>query len=244
MMSHITVEALKEAYPNIRPYTITRAGFAGFQRYASSWSGDNVTSWKTIKFNLATMLNIGLSGVANYGSDIGGFWGPAPSGELLARWVQNGVFHPRFSIHSCNSDNTVTEPWMHPQYTHYIRQAMELRGRLLPYLYSLLYESSTIGSPIIRPLLYHFQHDDCVYDEYETFMLGPYLLVSTVIHPLEEAPTKQIYFPTGCSWYKWGQSREKVQGGSTVTIKNLTLESVPLFFRDRAVIPTESASKR
>ena len=124
MMSHITVEALKEAYPNIRPYTITRAGFAGFQRYASSWSGDNVTSWKTIKFNLATMLNIGLSGVANYGSDIGGFWGPAPSEELFIRWVQNGVFHPRFSIHSSNSDNTVTEPWMYPQYTHYIREAI------------------------------------------------------------------------------------------------------------------------
>ena len=80
MMNHIAIEALEEVYPELRPYLITRSGFAGLQRYASTWSGDNYTSWKTLKPNISTVLNMGLSGVANYGCDIGGFWGPSPSG--------------------------------------------------------------------------------------------------------------------------------------------------------------------
>ena len=79
MMSHMTLESLTESNPNIRPYIVSRSGYAGIQRYASSWSGDNYTTWKTIKYNIGTVLNMGLSGVTNYGCDIGGFWGPAPS---------------------------------------------------------------------------------------------------------------------------------------------------------------------
>lgn len=79
MMNHIADEAIKEANPEVRPYLVTRGGCAGLQRYASSWSGDNYTNWETLRANISTVLNMGLSGVANYGCDIGGFWGPAPS---------------------------------------------------------------------------------------------------------------------------------------------------------------------
>ncbi len=78
-MAHVAEQAVKQNYPGTRPYIVTRSGCAGMQRYASSWSGDNYTSWKTLKANISTILNMGLSGVANYGADIGGFWGPAPT---------------------------------------------------------------------------------------------------------------------------------------------------------------------
>lgn len=107
-MNHVADEAVKESNPDVRPYLVTRSGCAGLQRYASTWSGDNYTCWETLRANISTVLNMGLSGVANYGCDVGGFWGPAPSAELFLRWVQHGIFQPRFSIHSCNSDNTVT----------------------------------------------------------------------------------------------------------------------------------------
>ena len=79
LMSQASYEALHEANPNLRPFVINRSGYAGFQKYASSWSGDNMMDWKTIRYNISTILNIGLCGVANYGCDIGGFFGPAPS---------------------------------------------------------------------------------------------------------------------------------------------------------------------
>ena len=139
LMALAAKQAIKECCPNARPYITNRAGFAGIQRYAQTWAGDNSTSWHSLKFNIPVMLGMGLSGVANQGCDIGGFFGPAPEPELFVRWVQHGIFQPRFSIHSCNTDNTVTEPWMYPSYTKYISAAIKLWYSLRPYLYSLLY---------------------------------------------------------------------------------------------------------
>ena len=138
IMCHITNEAIHETFDNTRPYVVCRSGHAGIQRYAQTWAGDNLTCWESLKYNIATILGMGLSGVANQGCDIGGFYGPAPEAELLVRWIQNGIFQPRFSIHSTNIDNTVTEPWMYSNCTEYIRTAIKLRYRLFPYLYSLL----------------------------------------------------------------------------------------------------------
>ncbi|URZ01119.1 Oligosaccharide 4-alpha-D-glucosyltransferase [Clostridium felsineum] len=137
-MSLVANKAVEEVYPNYRQYIVSRSGFAGIQRYAQTWAGDNSTSWKSLKFNIPVILGLGLSGVANQGFDIGGFYGEVPEPELFVRWVQNGIFQPRFSIHSCNNDNTVTEPWMYPSYTKYIREAIKLRYKLVPYMYSLV----------------------------------------------------------------------------------------------------------
>lgn len=79
------------------------------------WGGDNLTDWRTVKFNIATILGMGLSGCSNMGCDIGGFAGPAPEAELLLRWLQNGIFQPRFCLNSANNDNTVTQPWMYEE---------------------------------------------------------------------------------------------------------------------------------
>ena len=100
---------------------------------------------------------MGLSGVANQGCDIGGFYGPAPEAELLVRWIQNGIFQPRFSIHSTNTDNTVTEPWMYSGCKEYIKKAIEFRYQLIPYLYSLMERAHETGLPIMDLFAVHFR---------------------------------------------------------------------------------------
>ncbi len=218
---------------NERPYILNRAGFAGIQRYAQTWAGDNFTSWKNMKFNTSMMLGMGLSGVANQGVDIGGFDGPIPEPELLVRWIQNAMFHPRFSIHSCNTDNTVTEPWTYPEYTPYIRSAIHLRNQFMPYMYSLGYQAYQAGEPIMRPLVYEFQKDQNVYEESFDYMFGPFVLVAGIFEKGEKE--RKIYLPKGTSWYHWF-SLETYEGGKEITIP-VDLETVPLFFRAGSIIP-------
>lgn len=233
LMALTAVEAIQEHDKNIRPYVVNRAGYAGIQRYAQTWAGDNLTSWNSLKFNIPLILGLGLSGVANQGCDIGGFYGPAPEPELFVRWVQNGIFQPRFSIHSSNTDNTVTEPWMYPSYTKYIRDAISLRYELVPYFYSLLYESSTIGSPMMRPLVYEFENDPQVWDESFEFMLGSSILVANVVDP--GVTTHRIYLPSGSDWIEW-KSKKRYAGGETIEIP-VQLDSIPMFIRSGGIIP-------
>ena len=181
IMCHITNEAIHETFDNTRPYVVCRSGHAGIQRYAQTWAGDNLTCWESLKYNIATILGMGLSGVANQGCDIGGFYGPAPEAELLVRWIQNGIFQPRFSIHSTNIDNTVTEPWMYSNCTEYIRTAIKLRYRLFPYLYSLMERAHETGLPIMEPMCSAFQNDPKCYEEGIDFMFGDSLLVANVV---------------------------------------------------------------
>jgi alpha-glucosidase len=234
MMAKSARKAIHDYNPNVRPYITNRAGFAGIQRYAQTWAGDNRTSWTNVKYNVPTVLGMGLSGVANQGCDIGGFDGPAPEPELFVRWVQNGIFQPRFTIHSSNDDNTVTEPWMYPKYTSYIRDAIRLRYRLVPYFYSLLFEASTKGSPIMRPLVYEFQDDPNVLEESFEFMLGPSLLVANV---LDKGQTvKSVYLPKGAKWVDL-KDGYYYEGGQTLNVP-VDLHSIPMFLRSGGIIPT------
>ena len=232
LMCHITEEAIAENTPNERPFIVCRAGHAGIQQYAQSWSGDNRTSWDTLKFNIATMLGMSLCGVSNYGSDIGGFFGNSPEPELLVRWVQNGIFHPRFSIHSVNADFTVTEPWMYPEYTAYVRDAIHLRYRLMPYFYSLMYQAHITGLPIMQPLCSAFQADAKGYDEAESFMIGG-LLVATVLD--KGAKTKSVYLPAGTDFYDFF-TRKAYAGGQKIEMP-VDLDSIPLFLSSGTILP-------
>ena len=232
LMCHITEEALTETAPTQRPFIVCRAGHAGIQQYAQTWAGDNHTSWDTLKYNIATMLGMSLCGVSNYGCDIGGFHGPSPEPELLVRWVQNGIFHPRFSIHSVNSDITVTEPWMYPEYTSFVREAIHLRYRLMPYYYSLMYQAHKTGLPILQPLCCAYQQDSASYDEAENFAIGD-LLIATVVE--KGAKSKSIYFPKGQSFYDF-YSRKCYEGGQTVEVP-VYLSSIPMFLSSGAIVP-------
>ena len=233
LMCKLANEAVKEYDHQARPYVVCRSGYAGIQRYAQTWCGDNSTSWKSLKYNIATILGMGLSGVANQGSDIGGFYGPAPDAELFVRWVQQGIFQPRFSIHSTNIDNTVTEPWMYSGHTQYIREAIKLRYRMTPYLYSYMYEANQSGAPIMRPTFYEFQDDEKCFDESVNYMFGKWLLVANVVEPGEK--TRKVYLPAGTKWYDF-DTYACYEGGQTIEVP-VDIASIPRFIREGAIIP-------
>lgn len=236
MMAYTAKQALAEMYPNERPYIINRAGFAGIQRYAQVWGGDNLTDWRTLKFNIATILGMGLSGVANTGCDIGGFAGPAPEGELLLRWIQSGIFQPRFCINSANSDNTVTQPWMYEEHLENIRAAYAQRYRMIPYLYSLMREAHENGKPVMRPLFLEFPDDiNCYNDKNFTFMFGSAILVANVVE--KGAKTRTIYLPAGEKWFDMNDSMKEYEGGQIIEIP-VDLSSIPMFLRGGAIFTT------
>ena len=234
LMCKLSNEAIKEHDKDVRPYSVCRAGAAGIQRYAQTWCGDNYTSWETLRANLPTILGMGLSGQPNEGADIGGFAGPVPSRELFIRWVQNGIFQPRFSIHSASDDNTVTEPWMYPEDTKLIRDLILFRYRMSPYLYSLEYEASKTGAPIMRPLVYEFQSDDITPVIDDEFMFGRDILVANVLE--EGADTRNVYLPTGNLWYDMNDDFTCHEGGQIGPV-HADLETVPMFIREGAIVP-------
>jgi alpha-glucosidase len=233
LMTRASQSAQLQGRPDMRSFLISRSGCPGIQRYAQTWSGDNYTSWKTLRYNIPMGLGLSLSGAPNTGHDVGGFAGPPPDMELFVRWVQNGIFQPRFTIHSWNKDGSVNEPWMYPQVTPIIRKTIEFRYRLIPYLYSLFFEAARKGEPIIRPMVYHFPEDTNCRTESFDFMLGPSLLVASVLE--EGARSRRVYLPRGEMWCDF-YTGEWHQGGQVITAE-ASLERVPLFLRAGGVIP-------
>ena len=234
IMCKLGGDAVREHDENARPYVVCRSGSSGIQKYAQTWCGDNLTCWDALQYNIPTITGMGLSGQPNEGADIGGFAGTAPTEELFVRWVQNGIFQPRFSIHSASNDNTVTEPWMFSESADIIRKTILMRYRFAPYLYSLEYEASQTGSPIMRPLVYEFQNDEKVFDENFEFMYGRDILVANVLE--EGATTKKVYLPAGCKWYDMNNKFKCYEGGQTIEIP-VTIESIPMFLREGAIVP-------
>ncbi|MCD8146707.1 MAG: DUF4968 domain-containing protein [Clostridiales bacterium] len=234
LMCRLSNEAVREHDPGKRPYTVCRSGSAGIQKYAQTWCGDNYTGWASLRYNIPIITGMGLSGQPNEGADIGGFAGPAPEEELFVRWVQQGIFQPRFSIHSASNDNTVTEPWMYRGSADLIRDAILLRYRMTPYLYSAEYEATQTGAPIMRALVYEFQDDPRVYDESFEYTFGRDILVANVLK--KGAKTKKVYLPAGCKWYDWGDNFACYEGGQTVELP-VTMESIPMFLREGAIVP-------
>lgn len=233
LMARASYDALREYAPEQRPFVLTRAGTVGIGRYTQTWSGDNATSWHTLRYNIPMGLGMSLSGLPNTGHDVGGFFGPLPDPELFVRWVQNGIFHPRFAIHSWKEAALVNEPWMHEAVLPIIQETMQFRYRLLPYLYTLLFEAHQTGHPIIRPLVYHFAHDPRCRTESFDFLLGSHLLVASVLEP--GARTRRVYLPAG-SWWCNFYTDDWYEGGTEIEV-DAPLERIPLFVCDGGVIP-------
>ena len=237
LMCQLSNEAVVEHNPEVRPFSVCRSGHAGIQRYAQVWAGDNLTCWEALKYNIATILGMGLSGVANHGCDVGGFYGVAPEPELFVRWVQNGIFMPRFSIHSVNTDNTVTEPWMYSDMKGYISDAIKFRYRMIPYLYSLEYRAYKTGLPIMEPMFMAFQNDEKTYEQGVDFMWGDHLMVANVVE--KGVTTRKVYLPKTEddreSFYDF-YTREEYVPGQTVELP-VDISSIPLFLKSGAIIP-------
>lgn len=234
MMRASYEEQLSHA-PHLRPFLISRSGPLGMQRYVQTWSGDNATDWKSLAYNIPMGLGLSLSGQPSCGHDVGGFYGPAPSPELLVRWVQNGVFHPRFVIHSWNTDGTVNEPWMYPDVLDIVRHWIEFRYRLFPYFYTLFERAAASGEPIIRPPVYHYPHDRRTHRQSFDFMLGPSLLVASVLE--EGATLRRVYLPSGTRWFDFFEGTV-YEGGQEIELQ-AELDQVPLLANEGAIVPLD-----
>ncbi|EQB4041953.1 TIM-barrel domain-containing protein [Cronobacter sakazakii] len=234
LMMRASMEAQQAFAPEKRPYLISRSGCAGMQRYVQTWSGDNRTSWQTLRYNIRMGLGMSLSGLYNVGHDVGGFSGDKPDAELFVRWVQNGVMHPRFTIHSWNDDRTVNEPWMYPAVTPAIRSAIELRYRLLPYLYTLLWQAHADDEPMLRPTFLDHEHDPQTFRECDEFMLGRDMLVASVVEP--GARNRTLWLPANDhGWYDF-HTGQWYSGGQWVTL-DAPLERLPLLVRAGSGLP-------
>lgn len=239
LMLRASREAQKAFAPETRPFLVSRAGGAGLQRYAQTWSGDNATAWETLRYNIRMGLGLALSGVSNSGHDIGGFSGPPPDQDLFVRWVEAGVFMPRFSIHSWNDDGSANEPWMHPEVTPVVRDLIKLRYQILPYLYDLMWRHHSAFEPILRPTFCEFDEDRACFEDCDELMLGPSLLVASVVQPRSEA--RRLRLPKGAAWRNfWDGAR--YEGGGWIEVP-APWGRPPLFVREGAAIAMNIAEQ-
>ena len=237
LMMRASREAQLAHAPNQRPMVVTRSGAVGLHRYAQTWSGDNTTAWKTLRWNLRMGLGLALSGVSNFGHDIGGFAGPKPDAELFLRWIASGVLLPRFSIHSWNDDGSAKEPWMYPDAVPTVRALLGLRHRLTPYLKECLRRYSEDYEPAARPLFLSFPNDPVCWTEQDVFMLGEHLLAAPVVDAGAQAV--DVILPRGADWEDYWTGR-RYAGGEIVRL-DCPLDRPPMLLRAGAALPLNLA---
>jgi len=245
--------------PNVRPYALHRTGYAGMQRYGGwLWSGDVNSTWDTLRTHVAVGINTSLSGVPHWGTDIGGFYSTKElTGELFVRWFQFGAFSPLFRSHGRPSQTRLPWGWntgelgepemdgapkesslpdltelRNPKVEPICRKYLELRYRLMPYLYSLVRETHETGMPIMRALWLHYSDDPNAISRGDEYLWGRNLLVAPVIE--KGATARKLYLPRG-TWYDfWTEA--KVEGGQEFS-REVDLETMPLYVRAGSILP-------
>src|ERR1700741_102576 len=231
LMGRATYEALERLQPDRRPYVITRAAYAGIQRYSTMWTGDTNSTWEALALNIPMFTSLGLSGEPFVGSDVGGFIGRG-NGELLVRSYQVSFLAPFCRNHKV-IDGYDQEPWRFGKYYEdIIRKYLKLRYALMPYLYTTLEEAHRTGVPPFRPLLLNYQDDPSTYNLDDTLMVGNDLLVAPVLKP--DPIRRLVYLPQG-TWYDYWANKKYV-GGTTISV-DAPLDTVPMFVRAGAIIP-------
>jgi alpha-glucosidase len=241
--SRATYDGLRRLAPDERAYVLTRATFAGGQRYAATWTGDNSSTWNHLKLSVSMLLNLGMSGFTYSGSDVGGFIG-APSADLMTRWIEIASFTPYFRAHSAK-DTPPKEPWVDgPRHTDIRRRYIEERYRLLPYIYALADENSHRGTPLMRPVFYEFPDmlaSGC--DQSNSFMLGEGLLI-TPSPDLDSRAPYAACLPKGV-WYDYwsGEKALRIAAAPGDAAQRLaitpTIASLPVFVRAGSIIPRQ-----
>jgi alpha-glucosidase len=230
-MAEAAFSGLREAYPGERPFILTRSGFAGYQRYAATWTGDNKSTWEHLRLSVPMILNLGLSGVPFSGADIGGFGGDVTT-ELLARWYQLGSFYP-FSRNHSQIETKRQEPWLFGEEVIQIaRKYLSLRYRFMRYLYSLSWLASEMGTPVMRPLVLEFQEDENTHEIDTEFLIGPFLLIAPILH--QGKTERSVYLPKGF-WYDYWTG-ERFEGPISIEV-SAPLDTMPIYCRGGSVIP-------
>ena len=230
-MARATYQGLKRfAYPK-RPFVITRAAYSGTQRYTSTWTGDNVATWEHLWIANIQAQRMAMSGFSFAGSDIGGF-AEQPQGELYARWIQLGVFHPFCRVHS-SGDHGDQEPWSFDRsITDVVKKFIELRYTLLPYLYTAFWKYIDEGTPLIKPLVLFDQEDHQTHYRTDEFIYGDKILVCPINEP--NAKGRRMYVPRGKWFNLW--TDELIEGGRELWV-DADLDTMPIFIKEGAVIP-------
>jgi alpha-glucosidase len=230
LMSKATFKGIKK-YTRKRPFVITRACYAGSQKYTTVWTGDNQSFWEHLRLSIPMLLNLGMSGMAFCGCDVGGFSFDCTS-ELLSRWVQVGCFSPLFRNHSAIHSRD-QEPWAFDEETLNInRKYIKLRYKLLPYIYDLMHESECNGLPPMRALVIHYSNDKNVYNINDEFLFGKNILVAPVV---EQGKTyRALYLPKG-KWFDYW-TKEKING-QQIIIRNAPIDVCPMYVKEGSIIP-------
>jgi len=232
-MTKATYDGVRNFLPNERLFLLTRASYAGGQRYSAAWTGDNASRWDNLEMAVSMSLSVGLSGQPFIGSDIGGFIG-VPSAELFTRWLQLGVFTPLMRGHSViNSPDK--EPWSFgPRHEKINREVIELRYKLLPYIYNSMVQASQSGIPAMRPMLLEYPDDAAFVGEDTQFLFGDDLLIAPVLWPGDT--TREVQLPKG-NWYDfWTET--KFEGGKRIVVP-APIDRIPVFVRAGAIVPTQ-----
>jgi alpha-glucosidase len=232
LMAQASYEGMRREAPDARPFIVSRAGYAGQQKYSAIWTGDNVARWDDMAMGIRMCIGLGLSGVPFTGPDIGGFI-DSPSGELFGRWMQVGVFTPFFRTHTVINTRD-QEPWSFgEEVEQHVRTNIELRYRLLPYIYSAFREASVTGLPIMRPLWLAFADDARSYEPrwQHQYLFGSDILVAPVLHAGQNF--QKLYFPPGL----WIDTENgAVHEGAREQIIEAPWSKLPWFLRGGACV--------
>lgn len=242
----VVTEQFLSRNPGKRLFQMTRACFAGMQRYTFSWTGDsgsekNMTdSWEQFEYQIPMMLSAGLGGIPFITGDITGYCGTIDyeaAAELYVRWMQFGLFTPLSRAH--HEGNTAVEPWMFgAEAMAAARKAIELKYTLLPYIYTIAREAYDTGIPLMRTMFLEFPTDKECRSTDTQFMFGPSLLVAPVTE--QGAKMRSVYLPKG-RWYDW-YTGELLSGGRYVDVP-VTLDRIPLFVKAGSIIPTTTVQQ-
>ncbi|HEX7694085.1 MAG TPA: TIM-barrel domain-containing protein, partial [Sphingomonas sp.] len=251
-----TYDGVKALRPDERGFVMTRASYAGGQRYAVTWTGDNSSTWDHLKLSVHQLINLGLSGFAYAGADVGGFTG-GPSPELLTRWFEIAAFTPIFRDHAAKGTPRA-EPWVDgPEQLAIRRRFVEERYRLLPYIYALADQNARTGDPLMRPIFYDYPDAaDASCDQSMDFTLGHALLIAPP--PKMESPEAyDVCLPKG-GWYDYwtGQPVSAAASGEPATpakeqpalgatneairvTEHPALDRLPVFVRAGTILPRQ-----
>ena len=250
-----TYDGLLKLRPDERPFVLTRATYAGGQRFGFTWTGDNSSTWNHLRLSTQMLLNLGMSGISMVGDDIGGFNG-SPQPDLLTRWIEMGAFNPMFRDHT-TIGSLPQEVWVHgPKQEAIRRRYIDTRYRLLPYIYTLAEEASRTGLPLVRPLFMEFPG---YYDASDSeFLLGRDLLVAPPSLP-DMMDDYAVSYPPG-PWYDFWTGEKMPQQPTQPTIVQVSetiakgeslskfpepykihpvLDTLPVYVRGGSILPMQ-----
>jgi alpha-glucosidase len=228
-----TYEGLRKLQPDERPFVLTRAAYSGAQRYAATWTGDNSSTWNHLKMSTPMLLSMGISGYPLVGDDIGGFAG-SPTADLLTRWFEVGALNPIYRDHTAKG-TADQEPWVHgPEHEAIRRKYIELRYKLMPYLYTGIEESTRTGLPLMRPVFLEYPQAPDFYGDNRDFLFGRDFFVAPVTTDMVDA--EEVSLPPG-DWYDFW-TNTKLSSKEKFTL-HPRLDEMPLYVRAGAIVPMQ-----